>query len=787
MNVRGSSCQRFTLRCLAGPLILTIAFSSVRLLGQNSSAGSLPRTQAQQTFALHCAICHGADAHGGEYGPALAGNSDLRGQSASWIHDVIHNGIPSRGMPAFDLPANELDALAALLRSLNVPGVEKSVPGDGLIGEQYFFGTGKCASCHMVDGRGAAVGPDLSNIASERTIAEIRESLLEPSVRFSPGYEPVTVHLRDGEVLHGFARSRSNFEITLQDLKGRFHLLQKNEILTVSDDLQSPMPPTDASPAQLEGLLAYLSGLTGVKPGTAKTIEPSASGGISFASILHPLPGEWLTYNGSLSGNRYSELRQINTGNAFQLQLRWIYTLPLWSQFYPDTSYFRHNLEYFGLETTPLVSDGILYATGPQQAFALDARTGRLIWKYARTRTSGIVGDAGLASNRGLAILGDKLFMETDDAHLIALNRTTGKVVWEVVMPDKPMHYGGTVAPLVIKDMVIGGVGGGDWGVRGFLAAYRASDGKPLWRHWTVPEKGEPGAETWGGNPPETGGGGTWTTGSYDPETDTVYWGTGNPYPDGDGRNRPGDNLYTNSILALNPNDGKVKWFYQVTPHDVEDWDVTAPLVLVDTVYRGQPRKLLLHANKNGFFYVLDRLDGRILTAKPFVKVNWASGIGPDGRPQRLPDDGTVCPEVAANWNAAAFSPVTHLYYVMATEECRVNLSAAAGQEKRPLKQSAKKYLEALDIESGEIVWKTAEIGPAEGKRDAGILATAGGLLFYGDPSGYIVAADARNGKPLWQFPTSGENKASPMTYMVNGKQFLALAVGPNILGFSLP
>ncbi len=531
--------------------------------------------------------------------------------------------------------------------------------------------------------------------------------------------------------------------------------------------------------------MAYLSGLTGVEPGAIPIASPSATGGVSFDEILHPASGDWLTYNGEVSGNRYSPLAQINTANVKRMQLQWIYTVPLWKQFYPDTSYYRENMQYFGLETTPLVVDGILYGTGPQQAYALDARTGQQIWRYKRKRTPGIVGDAGLASNRGLAILGDKVFMVTDDAHMLALNRTTGKPVWEAVMPEKPMHYGGTVAPLVVKDMVIGGVAGGDWGVRGFLAAYRASDGKLLWRHWTIPKKGEPGAETWGGDPAENGGGATWTTGSYDPETDTIYWATGNPYPDGDGKHRPGDDLYTNSILALNPADGKLKWFYQVTPHDVEDWDTTAPLVLVDTVYRGEPRKLLMHVDKNGFFYVLDRTNGHVLLAKPAVRVTWASGIGADGRPQRVPDHGIVCPAIGSNWNAAAYSPVTRLYYVMVIEGCDVDM--AAENAKSADEQTPKKYLEAINIQDGKIVWRIRQLGPADGKRDAGILATAGGLLFYGDPTGDVVAADARTGKPLWHFATNGENKASPMTYTADGKQYVVLAVGPNLLSFALP
>ena len=771
-------------KMFATVLALVLVSYAAPLSAQIASADASSNAQAEKTYAVKCALCHGAAAHGGEYGPALAGNNDLRGNSTAWLHDVIQNGIPSGGMPAFNLPPSDIDALASWIESMNIPAAQSSGPGDRAAGEQYFFGVGKCASCHMVAGRGSVSGPDLSSIASTRTAPEIRAALLHPSANATPGYESVTVTLRNGAAIRGFARSQSNFEITLQDRDGKFHRILQSQILSVSRDTQSPMPPAHADPAEMENLMAYLSGLTGVEPGTNAIASPSTKCGVSFENILHPSPDDWLTYNGDLSGNRYSRLTQINTVNVKQLQLQWIYTVPLWKQFYPDTSYYRENMQYFGLETTPLVVDGILYATGPQQAYALDARTGQQIWRYTRSRTAGIVGDAGLASNRGLGILGDKVFMVTDDAHMIALNRTTGKPVWEAVMPEKPMHYGGTVAPLVVKDLVIGGVAGGDWGVRGFLAAYRASDGKLLWRHWTIPQKGEPGAETWGGDPPETGGGATWTTGSYDPETDTIYWATGNPFPDGDGKHRPGDDLYTNSILALNPADGKLKWFYQVTPHDVKDWDATAPLILVDTVYHGEPRKLLMHVDKNGFFYVLDRTNGHVLLAKTAVRVTWASGIAPNGRPQRVPDHGIVCPAIGSNWNAAAFSPVTRLYYVMVTEGCDVDM---ADRAKYLDEETPKKYLEAINIDDGKIAWRIRQLGPANGKRDAGILATAGGLLFYGDPTGDVVAADARTGRALWHFPTNGENKASPMTYTVDGKQYVVLAVGPNLLSFGLP
>jgi glucose dehydrogenase len=277
-------------------------------------------------------------------------------------------------------------------------------------------------------------------------------------------------------------------------------------------------------------------------------------------------------------------------------------------------------------------------------------------------------------------------------------------------------------------------------------------------------------------------------TGSYDPETDTLFWPTSTPYPDYDDRDRPGDNLFTECILALNPDTGKLKWHYQFTPHDVHSWDATEPNVLVDTRYRGEDRKLLLHADRNGFFYVLDRTNGQVLLGTKFIqRLTWASGIGPDGRPQLLPEGEMTCPEDATNWNATAFSPVTRLYYVMALEKCSVKLSPSNTKTGTPPDEPGKKYLRALDIETGKVAWEIPQVGPTEGKRMAGVLATAGGVIFYGDPSGDFVAVDEREGKTLWHFPTNGIQKASPMTYTVGGKQFIALAVGPNIVCFGLP
>ena len=322
-----------------------------------------------------------------------------------------------------------------------------------------------------------------------------------------------------------------------------------------------------------------------------------------------PQSGDWLTYNGNDSANRYSPLKQINTANVASLKLKWVFPI-----------------SYFGLETTPLAADGVLYVTGPNQVFALDALTGGALWQYSRPASVGMLGDAKLGTNRGVAILRDLVFFVTDNAHLLALDRANGKLRWETPMaPDGHQPYGGTVAPLIVNDLVIAGVAGADHGIRGFVAAFKAETGALVWRHWTVPGRGEPGIETWQGKEPVGGGGSTWLTGSYDASSDTLYWPTGNPWPDSDDRDRPGDNLYTNCVLALNARTGDLKWHYQFTPHDVKDRDATEPNVLVDGAYKGRPAKLLLHADRNGFFYVLDRTTGEVLLAKPFLRrVDWA-------------------------------------------------------------------------------------------------------------------------------------------------------------------
>lgn len=732
----------------------------------------------RRIFLQSCAGCHGEDTYGTDRAPALSGNRRTRARTVDQLRTLISNGVAAAGMPAFRFQPTELDAVVAFVRSLNTAASETPVKGDRAAGEQFFFGSGKCGSCHMVAGQGSPAGPDLSTVGREMTLGEIEGVLRRPDAHITPGYKLVSVALKNGRTLEGFARGRTNFDLQLQDTTGRFHLLQAADILAVREQGRSVMQPWSGTAAELDNLIAYLSRLTGVTPTHLKP-RPSTPtlASVEFDRIRNPRKGDWLTYNGNLNGNRYSPLTSIGGNNIAAVALKWVFPI-----------------EHFGLETTPVVADGVMYVTGPNQAYALDALSGRMIWKYARPRTQGLVGDASLGTNRGMAIFRDKVFMVTDNAHLLALNRITGALVWENVMPEEPMKYGSTVSPLIVNDTVIAGVSGGDWGIRGFIICYRADTGEQLWRRWSIPNRGQPGAETWQGSELLKGGGSTWLTGTYDPETSTLYWPTGNPWPDSNDITRPGDNLYTNSILALNPADGALKWFFQFTPHDTNDRDAQEPPVLVDTVYQGQPRKLLLHANRNGFFYVFDRTNGKLLFHSQFVRtMHWAIGLDANGRPilsaafKASRNKMTGCPDDAANWSSTAFNPNTRLYYFESLEQCQPDAMTGSLRTSAHLDETGQKYLRALNIDTGKVVWENAQLGHVLLKTWPGVLATASDLLFYSDPDGSFVAADAVTGKPLWHFATNITMKASPMTFVVDEKQFVAIAAGSNILCFGLP
>lgn len=758
-------------------VLAMVSMPAARGVAQEADSGvqiALAREQFQRT----CALCHGSNAEGTDRGPALANNRRLRSVSVSEIADVIKDG--QGGMPSFPLPPSELHAMAVFIKSLNATAFEMPPPGDATAGERFFFGAGGCSQCHMVMGRGGTNGPDLSEIGRQLTAAELGQWLEKPGAQSVPGYRVVNAQLRDGTSLRGFARGRGTHNLQLQTFDGRFHFLSEGEYMAIADEKPSFMPPFAGTPEERRDLTAFLSRMGGIRVGPAPAQQQEVSQN-AIDAILSPASGNWPTYSGSVNGNRHSALSQINKENVSKLRLEWSYSIP-----------------YFGLENTPLVLDNVMYVTGPNEVDTLDGRSGHEIWRYSRPRTPGgtIAGDAAKGANRGVAVLGDRIFFVTDNAHLICLHRLTGAVLWDIFMPEEPEHYGGTSAPLVVGDLVIAGVSGADEGIRGFVAAYKAATGELAWRFWTVPRADESGSETWKGNGSGISGGSTWLTGSYDVETGVLYWATGNPYPDTDGDNRGGDNLYTDCDLALDAKTGKLLWYYQFTPHDLHDWDATEPLVLADAPFHGSPRKLLLHANRNGFLYVLDRTNGKVLQATPLVKkLTWASGIGENGRPDLLPANETTaggvktCPAVrgATNWYSTAYNPATHLYYVMTVEDCtiyRKSQNGGYGRVDDPA-DPAMKYLRAFDIETGKIAWEKPLIGPAEANY-SGVLSTAGGLVFFGETSGGFAAVDAKTGDYLWHFEANQPWKASPMTYTVAGRQYVAITSGASILSFAL-
>jgi len=744
-------------------------------------AAALAVADPPPLFTQRCAVCHGADAGGTDRGPALTANRRLRGRGGSDIAGTIRNGTPG-GMPAFPLPDEQLSPLTEYIRSLNATAFESRPPGDKAAGESFFFGAGNCATCHTVAGRGGSNGPDLSGIARQLTLPELEQSLTDPSARIATGYGVVDITLNGGKSLRGFARSRGGHDLQLQTLDGAMHLLTDKDYSKVTAEPGSMMPALNATPDRQRDLIAWLGSLGGVSEGAIKRAVPAPPAS-EFEALLHPRAGDWPTYYGKLDGNRYSALDQINTGNAARLQLQWVYPI-----------------QYQPLETTPLVAGGMMFVTGPNQVSALDARSGREIWRYSRPRTPAgtIAGDAALGANRGVALLGDRVFFNTDNAHMICLNRLTGALLWDVNMTETPQHYGATGAPLVVGDLVISGVAGGDEGIRGFIGAWNVATGALVWRFWTVPNPGEPGSETWQGDALKMGAGGSsWLTGTYDPSTGLLYWPTGNPFPDTDGTDRKGDNLYTDCDLALDPKTGQLRWYFQYTPHDLHDWDAEQPPVLVNAKFKGQDRKLLLHGNRNGFFYVLDRTAGEFLFASPMVKkLTWASGIDEKGRPKLTPNNDTkqgntvTCPAVrgATNWYSPAYSPRTNLFYIMTVEDCgsyRQAKQGGFGFINNP-KDPAMKYIRAINIETGSIAWEIQQVGPAE-RNYSGVLATAGDLVFYGETSGGFAAVDAKSGKTLWHFEAGNTWKGSPMTYTVDGRQYVAVANGSNILSFALP
>jgi acido-empty-quinoprotein group A len=523
----------------------------------------------------------------------------------------------------------------------------------------------------------------------------------------------------------------------------------------------------DAKRLVAAGVVLLLALALGPSFASAQALDPAA--------LLKPPTDTWPTYNGDYSGARFSTLDQINAGNINSLTLAWVFPTHTGT-----------------IKSTPLEVNGVLYFSVPDNVWAVDARFGRQIWHYERKSEGDHIG------HRGLAMYKNWLYFTTPDAHLVCLDAKDGSVRWIVELADEKLAYFSTMAPLVIRDHVIVGVSGDMTDIRGFLESIDPETGAIQWRWYTEPDPGQPGSETW---PKDSdailhGGGMTWMTGTYDPELNLLYWGTGNPNPVLVGDGRLGDNLYTCSIVALNPDTGKLAWYFQPSPHDVHDWDAVETPVLFDAEFKGKRRKLLAQASRNGFFFVLDRINGEHLVTSEFIEQTWAKGVDSRGRPIAKPEaapspDGALVEpgsDGSTNWMAPSFDPQTGLFYVNCRRLFSVFYNTVTGKAEgwggRDRNLWANSTLRALDYRTGKVVWNH-ELG--DGESISGILTTAGHLLFSADNSGNLLALDPATGKTLWHLNAGGHMQASPMTYTLDGRQYLILAVQDILYVFALP
>lgn len=749
----------------------------------------------RRLYGQACQACHGGNAAGSERGPALASGVFKHGAKDGELFLNIRNGIAGTKMPAFGkLEITQVWQIVSYLRSLNGAGVKSTevVAGNPRAGEALFFGKAGCAGCHEVSGRGGIVGPDLSEAAAMPADALLKK-IQDPSdvarKRRGPRVGTVSVTTASGAMVEGIRRNEDSFTLMLTDRTGKLHVFDKQGLKERKDSAVSMMPGDFAarfSATELQDIVAYLKTLNGRD--FSKTIQAAIPAGpLTFERIRNAggEPQNWLTYWGDYAGHHYTKLDQITPANVTKLQTKWAVQMP------GDSI----------LETTPIVVDGVMYTAGmPGQVFALDARTGMQIWKYQRAQKKVNAFESN-RYNRGVAVLGNRVFFGTLDAALIALDARTGRPLWETQVADTMEGYSVTVAPLVVKDKVIVGVAGGEHGIRGFLDAYDVVTGKRVWRFNTVPGPGEYGHETWKGDSWKLGGAPTWLTGSYDAELDTLYWATGNPGPDMDAEIRKGDNLFSCSVVALDPATGKRKWHYQFTPNDSHDWDANQDLVLADQVIDGVNRKLLLQTNRNGIFYVLDRTNGKLLFGKPYVRQTWNAGFEADGRPKVIPDtDSTpegrvVFPTLVGgtNWQSPSYDASSGRLFVVYADGAERFIrekstyepgKAYWGGRSVPTGEPALAGIKAIDTKTGDVKW---DYRISQGSLAAGVLATSTGLLFSATAEGNLIALDAKTGAPLWRMQTGASTAASPISYSVNGKQYVVVASGMVLYGLALP
>ena len=511
----------------------------------------------------------------------------------------------------------------------------------------------------------------------------------------------------------------------------------------------------------------------------------------TYDQILHSAshPEDWLTYGGNYASQRFSELKQVNTENVANLKMQWVYQTRQQGIF----------------ESSPIVVDGIMYVTEPPTTVtALDVRTGVPIWRWTAKLPQHLLTIGLFPTNRGVAILGDTVYVASIDAHLVALDAKTGAEKWSVEIGKNEDAVAITQAPLAINGKIIVGMGGGEGGLRGYIDAYDAKDGHRLWRLYTIPSAGEPGVETWEGDSWKYGGATTWNTGAYDPELNTIYWGTGNPAPDWNGDMRKGDNLYSCSLLAIDADTGKMKWYFQFSPHETHDWDASEPPILFDAVVNGKKRKIVAQANRNAFYYVLDRETGEFLAGKAYAKETWAKGLDAKGRPIELPNieptpqGNLIYPSItgSVNWTSSSYSPLTGLFYVDTREQGAyyykghptisphnpLDIGGGGGQ-KVVGGDDAYSAIRALEATTGDLKWQFKMVGDSW----TGTLVTAGNLVFCADAGGNFFALNATDGKPLWHVQLGNAVRANPITFSIDGKQYVEAAAGNSVFVFSLP
>jgi len=743
-------------------------------------------------FESTCAACHGAGAAGSERAPGLNTGTFQHGGGDPDLFQTIRSGVPGTLMPSFSgLSSDNVWRLVTYIKSLSgQTGPMGQATGDAVAGEQLFFGKGGCAACHEVSGRGLDLASDLS-AEGTKPVAAIKTGVLHqmpPARGFGGAPHYADLVTNDGRSLHGLVRGEDSFGIMLETADGKWQSFNKKDVKSIASAGGALPRNITLSSKEADDITAYLQKQKTRDFGQIAKSTPAPV--LPYARLTNAKgePHNWPTYWGDYASHHFSDLDQITPANVSKLQSLWVGPMP------PSPTGYS--------AATPLVVDGVMYVSGsPGDVYAFDLRTGMQRWAFHRKQDVKNPYQNN-PSNRGVAVLDGRVFVGTLDDLLIAIDANTGRELWEVRTANTLEGIQMSGAPLAIDGKIITGMSGGELGTRGYLDAYDPVTGKRLWRTYTIPAKGEPGNETWAGDSWKIGGAPTWLTGSYDPELHTLYWGTGNPAPDYNAESRKGDNLYSDSVLAIDPDTGKIKWHYQFTPNDDHDWDSTEDYVLTDMTIGGKQKKVILHADRNGVYYVLDRTNGQMLLAKSFVKTNWFTGFDKKGRPIVDPkttatySGQVVYPAVGGtNFQAPSYnaqSGVFFLEYVssqgfaqsapVAYEKGKLYLGRGAGPA--PAGPPPEQGVMAIEASTGNILWKypMARVGLG-----SGLVATKGGVIFVAGAGGELIAIDQKTAKPLWHFRTNGQVNTSPMSYAVDGKQHVAIVSGNVVYSFALP